>query len=155
MKNRKIGFSTGSIHIGDEPDYSTTGDVVMPIHLSTTFARKEISKPPRGYEYSRTGNPTRTALEKKLAFLEDVRFALTYSSGLAAETSILLALLEKGDHVIAFDDLYGGTIRLFNTIFTNFGKILVILMHVIQKKLNKLFVLKQRLFGWKHLQIHC
>ncbi len=123
-KNKKIknrGFSTSAIHIGEEPNFETSGDVVIPIHLSTTFARKEVDKPTGGYEYSRTANPTRDALEKKLAALENAKFALAFSSGLAAEASILLALLQSGDHVIAFDDLYGGTKRLFNSVFQKFG----------------------------------
>lgn len=123
-KNKKIknrGFSTSAIHIGEEPNFETSGDVVIPIHLSTTFARKEVDKPTGRYEYSRTANPTRDALEKKLAALENAKFALAFSSGLAAEASILLALLQSGDHVIAFDDLYGGTKRLFNSVFQKFG----------------------------------
>ena len=120
-KRKNRGFSTNAIHIGEEPNFETSGDVVIPIHLSTTFARKEVDKPTGGYEYSRTANPTRDALEKKLAALENAKFALAFSSGLAAEASILLALLQSGDHVIAFDDLYGGTKRLFNSVFQKFG----------------------------------
>ena len=112
-------FETKAIHIGEEPNLREggSGDVVIPIHLSSTFARKEINIPTNGYEYSRSGNPTRNALEKKLAALEDARFGLAFSSGLAAETTIALALLNSNDNVIAFDDLYGGTRRLFNKIF--------------------------------------
>jgi len=115
----KMKFETKAIHIGEEPNLKEggSGDVVIPIHLSSTFARKEINIPTNGYEYSRSGNPTRNALEKKLAALEDARFGLAFSSGLAAETTIALALLNSNDNVIAFDDLYGGTRRLFNKIF--------------------------------------
>lgn len=112
-------FETKAIHIGEFPNFKEggTGDVVIPIHLSSTFARKEIDKPTGGYEYSRTGNPTRKALEEKLASLENARFALAFASGMAAETTIGLTLLESGDHVVAFDNLYGGTRRLFSKVF--------------------------------------
>lgn len=118
-------FETKAIHIGEEPNLKEggTGDVVVPIHLSTTFARKEVDKPTCGYEYSRTGNPTRDALEKRLASLEHAKFALAFASGMAAETIICLTLLKSGDHVIAFDDLYGGTKRLFNKVFSQNFKI--------------------------------
>lgn len=108
-------FETKAIHEGEVPIYDTgrCGDVVIPIHLSTTFAREDVEHPTLGYEYSRTGNPTRHTLEKKLAAIEGAKYALAFSSGMAAETVLLFTLLRKGDHVVAFDDLYGGTIRLF------------------------------------------
>jgi cystathionine gamma-lyase len=93
----------------------------VPIHLSTTFARKKIEEPTAGYEYTRSLNPTRKALESKLASLENSKFALAFSSGLAAESTVILALLKSGDHIVASDDLYGGTKRLFNKIFSNYG----------------------------------
>ncbi len=115
-------FATRAIHAGEEPDLMQgTGDVVVPIHLSSTFARREVGKPTRGYEYSRTGNPTRGALERRLAVLENAKHALAFSSGLGAETTLLLSLLKKGDHVVACDDLYGGTRRLFVRDFAKFG----------------------------------
>lgn len=112
-------FKTKAIHIGEEPNLKEggTGDVVIPIHLSSTFARIEVDKPTAGYEYSRTANPTRDALEKKLASLENAKFALAFSSGMAAQTILALTLLKSKDHVVAFDDLYGGTRRLFDKIF--------------------------------------
>lgn len=114
-------FETKAIIVGEEPNLKEggSGDVAVPIHLSSTFARKEIDKPTNGYEYSRSGNPTRYALEKKLAALENAKFGLAFSSGLAAETVICATLLKSGDHVVAFDDLYGGTRRLFNKVFSN------------------------------------
>jgi cystathionine gamma-lyase len=116
-------FSTKAIHTGEEPNLKDggSGDVVTPIHLSATFARKEIDKPTGGYEYARTGNPTRHALEKRLAVLENAKFGLAFASGLAAETTLALSLLKKGDHVVAFEDLYGGTRRLFDKTLANFG----------------------------------
>ncbi len=125
MKKNTIKFATKAIHIGEEPNFKEggSGDVVIPIHLSSTFARKEVDKPTGGYEYSRTGNPTRQALEKKLAIIEDAKFGLAFASGLAAETTIVLTLLKTGDHVIAFDDLYGGTRRLFNKVFNENFKV--------------------------------
>ncbi|MFX0062960.1 MAG: trans-sulfuration enzyme family protein [Candidatus Hermodarchaeota archaeon] len=112
-------FETKAIRVGEEPnlDSGGTGDVVSPIHLSSTFARKKVEEPTQSYEYSRTGNPTRSAVEKRLAALENAKFGLAFSSGMAAETVIGLTLLKAGDHVIAFDDLYGGTKRLFDQVF--------------------------------------
>jgi cystathionine gamma-lyase len=120
---KKWGFATKAIHVGEEPNLKEggTGDVVIPIHLASTFVRREIDIPTGGYEYSRTGNPTRHALEKRLAALENAKFSLAFASGLAAEATVMLSLLEKGDHIIAFDDLYGGTRRLFNQTLSNFG----------------------------------
>ena len=122
-QDKKYGFSTKAIHAGEEPDFSdnASGDVVSPIHLSTTFARKKVDEPTGGYEYTRSLNPTRKALESKLATLENAEYGLAFTSGLAAETTVLLSLLKPGDHIIAFDDLYGGTKRLFNNVFANFG----------------------------------
>ena len=114
-------FSTKAIHVGEEPDYEGNGEVVSPIHLSTTFARKDPEIPTKGYEYIRTGNPTREALEKKLAALENGKHALAFSSGLAAETTLLLSILKKGDSILASDDLYGGTRRIFNSVIGKFG----------------------------------
>ncbi len=114
-------FSTKAIHVGEEPDYESNGEVVSPIHLSTTFARRDPEIPTKGYEYTRTANPTRAALEKKLAQLEDAKYGLAFASGLAAETSILLSLLKKGDMILASDDLYGGTKRIFESVIKKFG----------------------------------
>lgn len=118
-------FETKAIHVGEEPNLKEggSGDVVIPIHLASTFARKEVDKPTNGYEYSRSGNPTRNALEKRLAALEDANFGLAFASGLGAETVITLTLLKSGDHVVAFDDLYGGTRRLFNKVFNQNFKV--------------------------------
>ena len=115
-------FSTKSIHVGEEPDtINGVGDVVSSIHLSTTFARKEAGKPTKGYEYTRSGNPTRIALENKIASLENAKYGLMFSAGLAAETTLFLSLLKTGDHIIASDDLYGGTERLFRTVLASLG----------------------------------
>lgn len=115
-------FATKAIHIGSEPNLKMggSGDVVVPIHLSTTFARTNVYKPTGGYEYSRTGNPTRFALEKNLAALENGKFAFAFSSGLSAITNILL-LLQSGDQILSIDDVYGGTRRLFAKVFGRFG----------------------------------
>ena len=110
-------FETMTIHAGEEPDLDGgAGDVVVPIHLSSTFARKKVDEPTRGYEYSRTGNPTRNALEKRLAVLEEASYGLAFASGMAAEATLAMTLLQAGDHILAFDDLYGGTRRLFNRV---------------------------------------
>lgn len=117
------GFATNAVHAGEEPDFreGATGDVIVPIHLSTTFARKKVNEPTAGYEYTRSLNPTRKALETKLASLDNARYGLAFSSGLAAESTVLLSLLKSGDHVVAFDDLYGGTKRLFNHILNDYN----------------------------------
>jgi len=116
MKN--YGFATKAIHVGQEPD-PTTGAVTVPIYQTSTFAQEEPGKH-RGYEYSRTGNPTRTALEKCLAALEEGKYCLTFASGMAA-ISAITTMLKSGDHVIACDDLYGGTRRLFEKILRNYS----------------------------------
>lgn len=115
-------FSTKAIHTGNEPNLKEggSGDVVIPIHLSTTFARIRVDKPTNGYEYSRSGNPTRSALEKNLASLENGKYAFAFSSGLAAITNVLL-LLKQGDQILSIDDVYGGTRRLFKQVFEQFG----------------------------------
>jgi cystathionine gamma-lyase len=119
----KHGFSTRAIHVGEELDFSegAAGDVVVPIHLSTTFARSKVAEATTGYDYTRSLNPTRKALESKLASLENAKYGLAFSSGLAAESTVLLSLLSPSDHIIAFDDLYGGTKRLFEGVFSNYG----------------------------------
>ena len=115
MTNQNHSFDTRSIHIGEEPEYleGSNNEVVAPIYLSSTFARKQVKNHGR-FEYSRTSNPTRLALEKRYASLEQTRFGLGLASGLAAETLLLFTLLKPGDHIIGFDDLYGGTKRLLN-----------------------------------------
>lgn len=136
-------FETKAIHVGEEPDLERgTGDVVIPIHLSSTFARKRVAEPTRGYEYSRTGNPTREALEKRLAALEDAAFGLAFSSGMAAEATLALTLLQTGDHILAFDDLYGGTRRLFNRVLGANFKVEVTYVdarvpHLVEKAIQK------------------
>jgi cystathionine gamma-lyase len=111
-------FDTRAVHVGNEPD-KLTGAVTPPIYTSSTFAQAKIGRT-KGYEYSRTGNPTRERLEKAVADLEGGRFGLAFASGLAAETAVA-GLLKKGDHVIICNDVYGGTFRLFNQVFRNFG----------------------------------
>ena len=114
-KNKKQGFETRAIHAGQEAD-PATGAVMMPIYTSSTF-KQESPGVHKGYDYSRSGNPTRKALEECMASLEDGIKGYGFSSGVAA-ISACVELLEPGDHVIAMDDLYGGTVRLFNEIKT-------------------------------------
>jgi cystathionine beta-lyase/cystathionine gamma-synthase len=111
-------FATKAIHAGQSPE-PLTGAVVTPIHFSTTFAQDGIGKP-RGYEYSRTANPTREALETCLAALENAKYALAYASGLAA-TAAVCSLLKSGDHAIVFEEVYGGTFRLFKKLEESYG----------------------------------
>ena len=112
------GFSTRAIHSGQKPD-PTTGAVVVPIYQTSTFAQDAVGKH-RGYEYARTGNPTRAALEQCIAALEGGRHGLAFASGMAAESTVM-QLLKPGDHTIAMDDLYGGTYRIFRRVLEPMG----------------------------------
>jgi cystathionine gamma-synthase len=112
------GFETRAIHTGQDPD-PHTGAIVPPISLATTFAQDAVGKH-RGYEYSRSGNPTRTALESCVASLEGARHGLAFASGLAAEDAILRTL-DPGDHVVIPDDAYGGTFRLVARVHERHG----------------------------------
>ena len=112
------GFSTRAVHVGQGPD-PATGAVVQPIHMATTYAQQGVGKH-HGFEYSRTGNPTRNALEECLAALEDARHCLAFASGLGAESTLML-LLKPGDHVVYMEDVYGGTFRLFDKVLKRFG----------------------------------
>jgi len=116
----KYGFSTRSIHAGEEPNYAdgADGDVVAPLHLTTTYVWHNPSQPVSEYDYVRSSNPTRKSYEMKLAAIENVKYGLAFSSGMAAETAVLQALTAPGNHIIGFDDLYGGTRRLFDKVFT-------------------------------------
>jgi cystathionine gamma-synthase len=110
------GFETRAIHAGQQPD-PVTGAVVVPISLSTTFAQEQVGQH-RGYEYSRSGNPTRTAYESQVAALEDARHGLAFASGLAAEDNVL-RLLQPGQRVLLGNDAYGGTFRLISKVHTH------------------------------------
>jgi len=112
------GFSTRAIHAGQDPD-PQTGAVVVPIYQTSTYAQAGVGQH-KGYEYSRTGNPTRAALERCIASLEGGRHGLAFASGMAAESTIM-QLLKPGDHTIAVDDLYGGTYRLFRRLLEPMG----------------------------------
>src|SRR2546421_1975261 len=112
------GFSTKALHVGQGPD-PVTGAVVQPIHMATTFAQQGVGKH-QGFEYSRTGNPTRNALEECLAALEGAKHCLAFSSGMGAESTLTL-LLKPGDHVVYMEDVYGGTFRLFDKVLKRFG----------------------------------
>ena len=123
MKNEESrrqgwGFATRALHVGQGPD-PATGAVVQPIHMATTYAQQGVGKH-RGFEYSRSGNPTRQALEECLGALEQARHSLAFSSGLGAETTLMF-LLKPGDHVVYMEDVYGGTYRLFDKVMKRFG----------------------------------
>ena len=112
------GFATRAIHAGQAPD-PATGAVVVPIYQTSTYAQDALGKH-RGYEYSRTGNPTRAALETCIAALEGGAHGLAFASGMAAEAAIM-QLLKPGDHTVAVDDLYGGSYRLFRRVLEPMG----------------------------------
>jgi cystathionine gamma-synthase len=114
------GFETLAIHAGQEPD-SLTGAVVPPIYQVSTFKQDGVGGLRGGYEYSRSANPTRTALEQCLAALEDAAGALAFASGLAAEDCLVRTVCSPGDHVLIPDDAYGGTYRLFARVLTGWG----------------------------------
>jgi cystathionine gamma-synthase len=109
------GFSTRAIHAGQEFEEST-GAVIPPLHLSTTYHPYSIGELRGGYDYSRGTNPTRDALQAQLAALEGGRFGISYASGLGAEDAVLRGLLGPGDHVVMGNDVYGGTFRLISKI---------------------------------------
>jgi len=112
------GFETRAIHVGQEPD-PTTGAVVTPISLSTTFAQSSVGEH-KGFEYSRSGNPTRSALEACVASLENAKHGLAFASGLAAEDNVL-RLLPPGGRVLLGNDAYGGTFRLIAKVWSPLG----------------------------------
>jgi cystathionine gamma-synthase len=114
------GFETLAIHAGQQPD-SATGAVVVPIYQTSTYAQHAVGELVGGYEYSRSGNPTRTALETCLAALEGGSRGLAFASGLAAEDCVIRTLLSPGDHVVIPDDAYGGTYRLFDRVHARWG----------------------------------
>jgi cystathionine gamma-synthase/cystathionine gamma-lyase len=118
MKFADSGFSTRAIHAGQDPD-PTTGATIVPIYQTSTYTQEAPGRH-KGYEYSRTANPTRTALEECVAALEGADYALAFASGLAATTAVM-SLLSPGDHVVAGDDLYGGTYRLFDKVLPRSG----------------------------------
>lgn len=114
------GFSTRAIHAGQEPD-PTTGAVVPPIYATSTYAQDGVGGLRNGYEYSRSANPTRTALEECLAALEGGARGLAFASGLAAEDAALRTICSPGSHVVIPDDAYGGTYRLFAKVHQRWG----------------------------------
>ncbi|MEP7104438.1 MAG: cystathionine gamma-synthase [Chloroflexota bacterium] len=113
-------FETLAIHAGQEPD-PLTGAVVPPIYATTTYHQEAVGKLHGGYEYSRTGNPTRRALEDCLAALESGARALAFASGMAAEDALVRAVCGPGDHVLISNDAYGGTFRLMSRIAERWG----------------------------------
>jgi cystathionine beta-lyase/cystathionine gamma-synthase len=118
MTAGRDGFSTRAIHVGQEPD-PTTGAVIVPIYQTSTYAQSEVGVH-KGYDYSRTANPTRAALEACLASLDGGRFGLAFSSGMAAEDTVM-HLFDSGSHIVACDDVYGGTFRLFHRVLERVG----------------------------------
>ncbi len=114
------GFDTLAIHAGQDPD-PRTGAVVPPIYQTSTYAQHAVGEPRLGYEYSRTDNPTRDALQQCLAALEGGRRGLVFASGMAAEDTLLRTVCRPGDHVVIPNDAYGGTFRLFAKVAHKWG----------------------------------
>lgn len=114
------GFATRAIHAGQRPD-PTTGSVIVPIYATSTYAQDGVGGTRGGYEYSRTGNPTRTALEECVASLEGGRFGRAFASGMAATDATLRALCRPGDHLVIPNDAYGGTFRLMDKVLRHWG----------------------------------
>ncbi len=115
----KTRIETRAIHAGQEPN-PETGALMTPVHFNSTYEQDAPGEPRLGFEYSRTTNPTRTALEENLASLESARWGLGFASGLAA-TNALMDRLVPGDHVVCGNDLYGGTYRIFQQVFARYG----------------------------------
>src|SRR6201996_1257291 len=118
--HRIAGLATKAIHAGYRPD-PATGAVNAPIYASSTFAQDGVGGMRGGFEYARTGNPTRAALEASLAAVEEGAFARAFASGMAATDCALRAMLRPGDHVVIPDDAYGGTFRLIDKVFTHWN----------------------------------
>jgi len=118
MSTQKMKFNTKVIHAGLEPD-PTTGAIMTPIYQTSTYVQASPGDH-KGFEYSRTGNPTRAALEANLAALENAKYGLCFASGLAAIDAVI-KLLKPGDEVVSTNDLYGGTYRIFTKVFENYG----------------------------------
>jgi cystathionine gamma-lyase/cystathionine beta-lyase/cystathionine gamma-lyase/homocysteine desulfhydrase len=114
-----MGFKTDAIHAGQEPD-PTTGAVTIPIYQTSTYVQEALGKH-KGFEYARTQNPTRMALEKNMAVLERGVAGYAFASGMAATTALTHLLLKQGDHAICGDNVYGGTFRLFDKIVKHYG----------------------------------
>ena len=119
QQNQNHGFATRAIHDGQEAD-ARTGAVSVPIYATSTYQLDGIEQPREGYEYARVTNPTRTALETNLASLEGGAQAHCFGSGMAA-ISALITMMKSGDHVVCSHNMYGGTVRLFNTVVSNWG----------------------------------
>jgi cystathionine beta-lyase/cystathionine gamma-synthase len=117
--SRGMGFKTDAIHAGQEPDPST-GAVTIPIYQTSTYVQEGLGRH-KGYEYARTQNPTRIALEKNMAALERGVAGYAFASGMAATTALTHLLLKQGDHAICSDNVYGGTFRLFDKIVRHYG----------------------------------
>ncbi len=113
-----MDFATRAIHAGQDAD-PTTGATIVPIYATSTYTQTAVGEH-KGFDYSRTANPTRSALETQLAALEDARYASAFGSGMAA-TAAVMNLLSAGDHVVVTEDLYGGTYRLFSRVLTRYG----------------------------------
>src|SRR5215217_7399752 len=112
-----MGFATTAIHAGQEAD-PTTGSVTVPIYQTSTYQQDGLGKH-KGYEYARTQNPTRAALERNIAALEGARYGYAFASGMAA-IDATLRMVKMGEHVIVSDNTYGGTFRLFNKVLSNY-----------------------------------
>ncbi|MGX7729896.1 cystathionine gamma-synthase [Rhodococcus sp. 2H158] len=119
-EQRSHGFSTRAIHAGYDPD-PATGAVNVPIYASSTFAQDGVGGMRGGFEYARTGNPTRKPLEANLAAIEAGTFGRAFSSGMAATDCLLRSVLRPGDHLVIPNDAYGGTFRLIDKVFTQWG----------------------------------
>jgi cystathionine gamma-synthase len=114
------GFNTRAIHAGQEPD-PATGAVIVPVHLTTTYKQDGVGGLRGGYEYSRSANPTRTALQEALAALEQGTRGMAFASGLAAEDTLLRTVCEPGSHIVMAGDAYGGTFRLISRVVSRWG----------------------------------
>src|SRR3954464_9215422 len=114
-----MGFATLAVHAGQDEKDPATGSVTVPIYQTSTYQQEGLGKH-KGFEYARTQNPTRSALEKNIAALEGAKFGYAFASGMAA-TDAVLKLVKAGDHVIVGDNTYGGTYRLFSKVLSNYG----------------------------------
>jgi len=120
MADGEQGFGTRAIHAGQRPD-PTSGAVMTPIYQTSTYVQEAVGEPRGGHEYARVTNPTRGALEGNLASLEEGRHGAAFASGMAAIEAVVKGVLSQGDHVVCGANVYGGTDRLFRTVWSRFG----------------------------------
>lgn len=146
-------FDTLAIHAGQKPDPST-GAVMSPVYQTSTYVQESPGVIKENYDYARSANPTRTALEANLAALEQGKFGICFSSGVASIAAVV-HLLKAGDHVVVCDDVYGGTFRIFDKVFVKMGIDFTMVDMTDLEKTKAAFNKKLVWYGWRLQQTRC